>query len=193
MATEMNDYCNGIAYAIGYFANDAKQNYLVVRNLDRWYPEIISKETGYAAYESKTNFDRDGANQWVVKARNVNRLPRLEEICNKKDFCRAYLEIHGVLDINMAKNRVGERVRRLRLRVYGSEEVLNFITKSLPVGEKKLQYIKNLVDGGYIGETCALYYQSKKEILEILQWIDGSPKNDKLWEKWSETINATYS
>lgn len=135
-ATEMNDYCNGIAYAIGYFANDAKQNYLVVRSLDKWYPETISKETGYRAYESKHNFKRDGANQWVVKARNVNRLPILEEIRNRKDFFRAYIEIHGVLDINLVKGRSGERVKRLRLRIYGTEDVLEFINKSLPVGER---------------------------------------------------------
>lgn len=188
----MNDYCNGIAYAIGYFANDAKQNYLVVRNLDRWYPEIISKETGYVAYESKTNFGRDGANQWVVKARNINSLPRLEEIRNLKEFCRAYLEIHGVLDINMAKNRVGERARRLRFRIYGTEDVLEFINKSLPAGKKKLQHIRNLVEGGYIGETYALYYQSHREILNILDWIDGEPRNNKIWEKFAK-IQAELS
>ena len=56
-------------------------------------------------------------------------------------------------------------------------------------GEKKIQYINNVVNDTYIGKTCALYYQSNKEIYEILKWIDGSPKNERIWDKWKEIID----
>ncbi len=187
----MNDYCNGIAYATGYFTNGTKEKYLVVRNLDKWYIENIAKETSYSAYQSTYNVERDGANQWVLKARDIHFLPELEGIKNKSDFCRAYIEIHGIIDINLAKNRKGIPVKRLRLRIYGKEHMLNFINNILPAKEKKIQYIKNVVDKKYSGETCALYYQSKKEIEEILKWLDGCPKNDNIWDKWESMIKAS--
>lgn len=184
----MNDYCNGIAYATGYFSNEENKRYLIVRNLDKWYIENIEKETGYNAYESKHNFDRDGRNQWVVKCRNISELPTLADIKNLPDFFRAYIEIHGVIDLANAKDRKGNVIKRLRLRIYGNEDILSFINKEMPSKEKKIQYIKNYVGEKYIGRTCALYYQSRTEILEILKWIDGSPKNINVWDKWNELI-----
>lgn len=45
----------------------------------------------------------------------------------------------------------------------------------------------------YIGQTCDLFYQSKAEILKILEWIDGFPKNISAWDKWNELIlNAVF-
>lgn len=184
----MNDYCNGIAYATGYFVNEKNKGYLVVRNVDKWYIENIEKETGYNAYESRYNFDRDGRNQWVVKCRSISELPALTDIKNLSDFCRAYIEIHGALDLANAKDRKGNVIKRLRLRIYGNEEILSFINKEIPAKEKKIQYIKNYVGEKYIGRTCALYYQSGTEILEILKWIDGFPKNIAVWDKWNELI-----
>lgn len=184
----MNDYCVGIAYATGCFVTEKNKKYLVVRKLDKWYVENIAKETGYTTYESKYNFDRDVKNQWVVKCRNISELPTLSDIKNLPDFFRAYIEIHGVLDLANAKDRKGNPIKRLRLRIYGNEEILSFLNKALPAKEKKIQYIKNIVDKKYIGQTCALHYQSKTEILEILKWIDGFPKNVAVWDKWQRII-----
>lgn len=183
----MNDYCTGIAYATGYFANDGNKKYLVVRNVDKWYVENIEKESKYHVYESKHNIDRDGKVQWTIKARDINSITPINEIKCHQDFCRAYIEIHGVVDLVNAKDRKGNLVKRLRLRIYGNEEIIMYINKILPAGEKKIQYIKNTVDG-YVGKTCALYYQSKTEILNILKWIDGSPKNFSVWDKWNKRI-----
>lgn len=186
----MDDYCNGIAYATGYFSADAKEKYLVVRNLDKLYVENIAQATGYSAYESKYNFNRDGKNQWVVKCRNVHNLPELKEIKKLSDFCRAYIEIHGVIDLSYAKDRKGNPIRRLRLRIYGNEKIITFINYNLPAAKKKIQYIKNTVKEKYIGETYALYYQSRNEIIDILNWINGNPKNIFVWEKWDDIIKT---
>lgn len=184
----MNDYCNGIAYAAGYFANDSEKPYLVVRNLDKWYVDMIALETGYAPYESKHNFIRDGRNQWTIKARNVHSLPECLNIVNKADFCRAYIELHGVLDMATAKNRNNTYFKKPRFRIYGKEYIVSYLNQILPAKEKKIQYIKNIVDGNYIGETCAIYYQSKKEIIRILSWLDGYPKNEKIWKGWEHVL-----
>lgn len=188
----MNDYRAGIAYATGYFANDGNKKYLVVRNLDKWYVENIEKESKYHAYESKHNADRDGKVQWVIKARDIHFLTPLSEIKIPQDFCRAYIEIHGVVDLANAKDRKGNPIKRLRLRIYGNEEIIAYINKILPAGEKKIQHIKNTVDERYIGQTYALYYQSKTEILNILRWIDGNPKNISVWNNWESILQRIY-
>lgn len=184
----MNDYCNGIAYATGYIAKENGKQYLVVRNLDPFYPSMIERESKHNVYESKHNVKRDGLSQWAIKAKDINRIPDLAEIKNINDFCRAYIEIHGTIDMTTVKDRRGIRKRKPRLRIYGKEEIISFINDSLPAKNKKIQHICNIVDTDYIGVTCAVYYQSAKEIADILHWIDGFPKNEKIWSKWERTL-----
>ena len=95
-----------------------------------------------------------------------------------------------VRDIDL-KDKKENKLEKLRLRIYGNEQILSFINNNLPAGIKKIQHIKNIVDTTYIGETCCIYYQSKREIYDILSWIDGSPKNEKVWNKWDRIIDAT--
>lgn len=188
----MNDYCNGIACATGYLATESGNKYLVVRNLDIWYLKQIEQETGYKVYESKHNIERDGAVQYVVKARNITCVPALCEIHIVNDFLRAYIEIHGILDMATSKDRKGNKLKRPRLRIYGNAEIVDFIndtlSKNLAVIKKKIQFIKNKIDDKYVGCTCAIYYQSKTEIINILQWIDGKQKNEKIWNKWNQLL-----
>lgn len=188
----MNDYCNGIAYASGYFAKENNAQYLVVRNLDPWYAKTIETVSRYNAYESKCNVERDKRSQWCIKARDIASIPPLSDIQNINDFCRAYIEAHGCLDLASAKTRTGEYFKKPRLRIYGTEEVLSYFNKHLPASEKKIQYVSNVVDDMYVGRTCALYYQSAKEIVDILRWIDGHPRNERIWSNWKKIVDYTY-
>ena len=185
----MTDYCTGIAYGSGYFATDNGKTYLIVRNLDKWYVDIVANETGYKSYESTHNFMRDGRNQWCVKARNINAFPDLKNLKNANDFCRAYIELHGLVDLKTAIRRDGTRFKTPRLRIYGNEKVVSYINSVLPAKEKRIQSIINKVDGIYTGKTSALYYQSKAEIINILEWINGEPKNQTVWNEWYNTLN----
>lgn len=184
----MNDYINGIAYGTGYIAKENGDTFLFVRNLDPYYAKTIEKVVPYKAYESKSNLERDGRPQWCIKARSIKSLPDLSEIVSKNDFIRAYMELHAIIDLMNAKNRSGDKIKRLRLRIYGKEEILALINESLPAKAKKIQHIQTKVDRNYTGETCCLYYQSKKEIVDILNWIDGEPKNEKVWHSWNKTM-----
>lgn len=177
----LSSYSNGIAHATGYMCQENGKRYLVVRNTDSWYVEQISAETGRKLYKLSSG-------GWAVKARNVHGIPSVREIENVNDFCRAFLEIHAVLDLASIRTRKGERIKRPRLRIYGNENILTFLNAVLPAKEKKLQYITNTVDKTYVGKTCGLYYQSKAEILAILRWIDGEPKNEKVWDKWESVL-----
>lgn len=50
----MNDYFKGVIYATSYIANENNRRYLVVRNLDQWYPALIGAISSYKVYESKS-------------------------------------------------------------------------------------------------------------------------------------------
>lgn len=186
----MNDYCNGIAYATGYFLKTNGSQYLIARNLDDWYVKMIASQSKYKAYMSKHNIVRDGRAQWTIKAKDIQSIPALCKIQKVNDFCRAYIEIHGVLDLATAKNRRGNYFKKPRLRIYGKEEIMLFLNDNLPAQKKKIQYISNSVSDLYIGQTWALYYQSQKEIMDILNWIDGKPRNDRIWNKWKEVMDC---
>lgn len=186
MVLDMNDYCNGIAYASGYFVIEKGKQYLVIRNLDPWYSKVIESESKYKAYESKHNIQRDGKPQWCIKARDIHYIPPLSDIKHINDFCRVYIEIHGLIDAATARDRKGNYFKKPRLRIYGDKEITSFLNECLPANKKKIQNIRNNIDDMYIGETHAIYYQSKKEILDILNWIDGDPKNESVWRKWKE-------
>lgn len=181
----MNDYFKGVIYATGYIANENNRRYLVVRNLDQWYPALIGAISSYKVYESKSQVKRDGRPQWVIKAKEITRIPNLNEVINIKDFARAYIELHSVLDIRIDRRNHNKPNLRLRLIVYGQNKILAFLNEHLPSKPKKIQHIINRNNG----ETCGLYYQSAKEIVQIFRWIDGDLKNIKVWDKWEDIIN----
>lgn len=184
----MTDYSIGIAYGTGYIAKEEEREFLCVRNLDPYYLKIIENEVPYKAYESKHNINRDGKPQWCIKVRNIASLPNLSEIKNKQDFIRAYMEIHSIIDLMNVKDK-NNRIRKLRLRIYGNEEIISWISENIPANRKKIQYIKNIVESKYIGKTCCIYYQSSTEIFNILEWINGKPRNEKIWSKWQHVID----
>lgn len=88
-----------------------------------------------------------------------------------------------------AKNRKGDCFKKPRLRIYGKEDIISFINIHLPAKNKKIQCIKNNIGGVYTGRTYAIYYQSTKEIMDILQWLYGNPNNERIWDKWKQIIN----
>lgn len=175
----MTGYQQGILLATGCYID----NRYCVRNIDRWYCEAVEDIYDTKMYGQTLR----GKIQYVLKSAKVIP-PKLDEITDFEGFCRAWIEIHGILDITNRKTGSGKQVKRLRLRIYGQENILKFVMACLPCKRKKIQYIKNSVQGGYIGETCAIYYQSSLEILDILQYINGTAKNIKIWQEWDKII-----
>lgn len=56
-----------------------------------------------------------------------------------------------------------------------------------------MQHISNKIDGGkYTGETEAIYYQSEKEILGILEWMDGTPKKRAYMGTMGKTMLSAF-
>ena len=181
----MNSYYIGIVYATGRFVREDDKTYLIVRNTDSWYPKCIEKISKYKMYKSMYDEERLGRDQWIIKARDIHSVPDLINIDSLPDFCRAYIELHGVLDLSKRKNNK----RGLRLRIYGEEYIITYLKENLPAKEKKIQYISNKIGGKYVGKTCVIYYQSAEEINDILDFIDGEPKNQKVRDKWKCVLN----
>lgn len=171
----MTGYQQGILLATGCQMGDR----YCVRNIDRWYCDAVSNLMGTNAYGVESR----GKIQWRIKSPRVVA-PTLQDVTDWKGFCRAWIEIHGVLDSPKRRNK-----KTLRLRIYGQENVLTQIMNRLPATKKKIGYIKNIVEEIYEGETCCIYYQSAREVLDILDYIDGELKNSNVWTKWNDIIN----
>lgn len=172
-------YQQGILYATGCQTGDR----FSVRNKDRWYCDAVQPIFGTKVYPNNTG----DTTQYIVKARNVHAI-NADDVSDWTGFCRAYIEIHGVLDLAHRKSRKGEKVHYPRLRIYGKADILVRIMDVLPAKTKKIQHVCNVVDSIYIGETSAVYYQSRSEITEILAFINECPRNEAIWQKWSEIM-----
>lgn len=175
----MTGYQQGILIGTGCYNGDR----YCVRNIDKWYCEAVTDIYDTKMYSQKL---RDKT-QYILKSSKVTP-PGLTDITDFQGFCRAWIELHGLLDITNKKNRSGKQVRKLRLRIYGKQEILEVLMDCLPGRRKKIQHISNSVAGGYIGQTCAIYFQSATEIKEILCYINGQPKNLDVWNKWGKIL-----
>lgn len=173
--SEIGDYAIGIIYATSYVARENGKEYVFARNKDPWPIKFLADISGKNMYISNGTY--------CVKCKNIPSIPDINAVISKKDFLRAYIELHGVLDLQNTLQG-----KRLRLRIYGKYDVANYINHNLPAKEKKIQSIKNKIDGGYTGETSAVYYQSQHEIPDILEWLDGEPRNEKVWKKWNKLM-----
>lgn len=183
-AAEMSGYMQAVLMSSGCYTGAR----YCVRNVDRWYCEVVESIFGTTIYSLK-NHEKE-YRQWVIKSAKVNP-PKLTDVVDFRGFCRAYIELHGIVDIVfLQRSRTSQEKRKMpRLRIYGKEEILRLIMNSLPAGNKKIQRITNKISGGYTGRTCAIYYQSGKEIEDILEYISGEPRNAAVWDKWREKLS----
>ena len=152
---------------------------IAVRSLDRWYCDAVQQLFRVKVYASDYNVDRDGGPQWTIKSARV-QMPNVSEVQDWRGFARAWIEIHGSIDQGVHKHRDGSHTRFIRLRIYGPDEILAAIQPHLPAREKIIQTVST--DNG---RTCALYYQSRTEIPAIIDYIDGMPRNETIWDMWS--------
>lgn len=171
MEINISGYQIGVLYALSSNAGD---NRLIIRSIDKWYCEVCQELFRVNIYPNNYHYDRDKATQWCLKGTLKVPFPKLEDITDIEGFCRSWIEIHSCLDKPRDK---------LRLRIYGKEEILKFLIQHLPVAMKKIQNIRTQT-----GITSAVYYQSRKEIINIFDYINGYPKNDKVWDKWNKII-----
>lgn len=170
----MNGYQQAILLLLGC---NAGGKYLL-RCVDRCYIDAVAELFPTAPYlqrrieESKKDF-------WVLKSARVRYDVQLSDVRDVAGFCRGFVELQGTIDRWRHRARSGAYVRTPRLRIYGTSELLEFVSASLPAAPKKLQHITTVT-----GSTCALYYQSAAEVSDILEFLRGEPHNPDLWSRW---------
>ena len=159
---------------------------IVVRNIDRHYVDALAPlSTRTRPYYQQR--DRDGRpGYWVLKLRG--ELPTLSDVADWSGFCRAFVELQGRLDTQRIRKPSGVVSERLRLRIWGDPASLTAIMAVLPAQEKTIQSCHTNT-----GSTSALYYQSKAEIADILNYINGYPRNEDIWVRWSATCTVAGS
>lgn len=177
----MTGYQQAILYLSGAYTGDR----FCVRNVDRHFvdavrdcfPKSVSPFLQHRTGDAKKDY-------WCIKSAQADK-PSLSDVSDFSGFCRGFLELQGGIDAPYVRHRNTRRLA-IRLRIRGAEDDLKFVARHLPAKPKKMQYIST-----HTGHTFALYYQSRAEILDILDFIDGFPQNTAVWEKWWETINTT--
>lgn len=177
-------YQQGILYLYGSFAGDS----FVVRSAERHYVDAVSPLFKNSTPFLQHNSAEGKKDYWVIKASTrftFLHKPSLDDISDWTGFLRAFIEIQSCLDLRPHKSRGGAPIRTPRLRIFGARDDLEQIMRHLPAAQKKIQDIRTQT-----GATSAIYYQSPREIVDILDFIDGSTRNDAVWALW-ENILAT--
>lgn len=157
-----------------------------VRSANKHYVDSVSslfKNSSPFLQHNSTDGRRD---YWVIKAStrfSFLSKPSLDDVSDWAGFLRAFIEIQSCLDLRPHKSRGGAPIRTPRLRIFGARDDLEQIMRHLPAAQKKIQDIRTET-----GATSAIYYQSPREIVDILDFIDGSPRNDAVWDLWGNIL-----
>ena len=179
----MTGYQQGILYLNGSFQHGTYTRF-VVRNIDRHYVDAVSDLFLPSHPYFQRHNDPCKRDYWCIKSVHVS-MPSLDDVSDWRGFRRAFVELQGSLDLWRHKNRKGDYLYTPRLRLYGSESDLLAVSSNLPAGAKKIQYVSTGT-----GKTCMLAYQSPAEVRDILDYIDGTPRNDALWLRWSAILSG---
>ena len=183
MSTCISGYQAGILFATGCYDGSR----YVVRNVDRWYCDCVQPIFGTTVY---TQIVRDKP-QYVVKG-NAIKTVDISSISDAPGFCRAYIELKSSFGLWQGKDRRGRKTNpKPRLRIYGSIDTLERLMDWLPAAPKKIQLCTGQHQDGYTGRTYAVYYQSAAEIIDIFDYISGSPRNDPIWGKWEDILSVS--
>lgn len=175
-------YQQGILYLYGSFVGES----FIVRSAERHYVDAVSPLFKNSTPFLQHNSAEGKKDYWVIKASTrftFLRKPSLDDISDWTGFLRAFIEIQSCLDLRPQKSRGGAPIRTPRLRVFGARADLEQIMRHLPAAQKKIQDIRTQT-----GSTSAIYYQSGLEIVDILDFIDGSPRNDAVWALWENIL-----
>jgi len=135
--------------------------------------------TGKPQYVLKTNvFTPNDLPGWTERMAEQRNIPILTDY---KDFLRAYFELHSRLDYCVAYRRKDKQSKymKLRLRVYGNyiliQSINSILNEQCGVGSKKAQWT-NLNE-----KTSYLAYTAYDEIIEIFNWLTGTPYCEEYW------------
>lgn len=189
----MNEYALGIIFSIG----SVSEGRLIFRHKSKYFLEQIQalcknkiyKQDGrtsiqYALKTTYFNIERLRGIGWTDRNSDIRHLPQLN---NYKDFLRAYIELHSVLDYCTKYKNKNEKYKALRLRIYGNKELIREVDDILNVragvGLKSPQILHN-------NKTAYIAYTSLGEIKSIFTYIKGKPCFKEFWKDVESKFNS---
>ena len=120
---------------------------------------------------------------WTERNSNIRNIPIMSDY---KDFLRAYIEIHGVLNYAIRYRKDKTKYKKLRLRIYGNINLIKSINQILSINTsvtiKSLEILKN-------SKTSILNYQLLDEIKSIFLYLQGQPYCKEYWDDINEKLN----
>lgn len=96
-------------------------------------------------------------------------------------FASAYIQAHCSIDAPVRNGRKGSQYKTVRLRVYGAEDVLRGINEE--VSRLGLAAPKTITIGR---QHCTLYYQSSREVGDIVSAIEIGSHSAAFMEKYND-------
>ena len=175
----MTGYQQAILYLCGSYSGER----FIVRNVDRHYVDAVADCFPGCHVYLQHHANPSKKDYWCIKSSHVAK-PALSDVSDLSGFCRGFIELQGGITSYHVTVRGRQRFV-IKLRIFGSADDLDFISRAIPANPKKIQYILTNT-----GHTFSLNYQSKAEIIDILDYIDGLPQNPAIWEKWWEILNS---
>ena len=172
----------GYQQAILYLSGAWSGGKYLVRNVDRWYVDAVSDLFPTAPYFQLRSDGPSKRDYWCIKSAHI-AVPALDEVRDWQGFCRGFVELQGTLDLWSHKNRKGDTVRTLSLRIYGQPDALDAVANNLPAGRKKMQICRT-----QNGVTYLYAYQSPAEVSAIITYLDGFPRNERIWQRWNSFL-----
>lgn len=171
----------GYQQAVLLLSGSWNGNRYAVRNIDKHFVLAVADLFCTAPYFQRSS-DSKHQGYWAIKSYRFEP-PEIANVTDWQGFCRALLELQGSLDLRPCKTHDGMPIKRLRLRVWAQPELLSAFAAAIPAAPKRIQTIRT-----HTGATYALYYQSEKEIYDILDYLDGEPRCGKWWSKADEIL-----
>ena len=178
MDSKSTGYQQAILFLLGYWQ---EKRYLV-RCVEKHYLDAVAPLFERTRPFLQHRIGEGKKDYWCIKSSAADNFtpPTLADVDDWPAFSRAVVELQGIVDLRKVSSH-GVPQRRLRLRIYGQPDLLEVVCSRFPVKLKKMQHIKT-----NNGETNAFYYQSPAEVCEILNYLDGEPRNEGIWKKWNE-------
>lgn len=176
-------YQQGILLALGSQHGDR----FGVRCIDRWYPDHVQPIFGTKVY-AIADWHKPGRKQYIVKSVSVSA-PHIDDVVDWRGFCRAWLEIHGGIKPVTRRRKTREIYHVPGFRIYGEEHILQAIMHHLPIQPRKIQEIKAITDKIYEGKTYCISIQSPADVFATLEYIDGLPRNERIWDEWAVKLS----
>ena len=176
----MTGYQQGIFYALGC----QQESRFALRCIDRRYlDEVAHLFDGCTVYYQKRTQGKKGC--YCIKSARVSQIS-LDNVTDHAGFLRAVIELNGSIGLATRKQKVtGHHYYRPRLRIYGTEAIVDIALDHLPIIPKKMQHHHTNT-----GHTCEISINNLDELLSVYDYLSGYTVAPDFWQRYADYMNG---